>query len=176
MALLAQIARQKSAPDTAPSLDGWRMLARTDEDVLFGQGLPPRLITVAMRREARRQAWRSLAVGKARPLRVVRDGVSASGWRLDPTRDPEPHETVIRLLITEQTWAGGKRAEKRLLAPDLHVGAEELVLRTFVTPRPGFQVRSPNPETPARILLPDPLGARRLVDGALYEPASPTTQ
>ena len=53
--------------------------------------------------------------------------------------------------------------------------AEELVLTMFVTPREGFQTRSPNPETPARIALPSPIGPRRLIDGALYDPASGDT-
>jgi hypothetical protein len=88
---------------------------------------------------------------------------------LDPTREANPEETVLRVLITEQTWAGGQRADSRLLPPDLYVDANELVLTTFVTPRPGFQTRSSNPETPARIALPKPVGLRRLIDGALYD-------
>jgi hypothetical protein len=80
----------------------------------------------------------------------------------------------LRVLITEQTWTGGQRADGRLLAPDLYVGDQELVLRTFVTPRPGFQIRSPNPETPARIALPSPVRQRRLIDGALYDTESVT--
>jgi hypothetical protein len=42
----------------------------------------------------------------------------------------------------------------------------------FVTPRRGFQVRSPNPETLARVTLPQSIGRRRLIDGALYGAAS----
>ncbi len=77
---------------------------------------------------------------------------------------------MLRVLVTEQTFAGGKRADGRLLQPNLYVDAEELVLTMFVTPQPGFQSRSPNPETPVRIALPHPVGTRRLVDGALYDP------
>lgn len=66
---------------------------------------------------------------------------------------------------------GGRKAGRRTPAPpDLHVGVDELVLTMFVAPQPGYQVRSPNPETLARIALPGPLGARRLVDGALATP------
>jgi hypothetical protein len=79
----------------------------------------------------------------------------------------------LRILVTEQTWAGGNRADDRLLAPDLHVGEEELVLTMFVTPRPGFQIRAPSPETPARVALPCPVGTRRIIDGALFA-AAPT--
>ena len=185
-ALIAQIA-QGTAPKGAsrapwkqaaaaepPSLDGWRMLARTPDEVLFARGRPPQLLTVAVRQDARRGKWTCVAVNAARPLRAARDGIRASGWRLDPTRDVKPEETVLRVLVAEQTFAGGQRAGSRLLAPDLHVGSEELVLTMFVTPLPGFQTRSANPETPARIALPQPVGPRRLIDGALYERASPT--
>jgi hypothetical protein len=158
-----------AAPAAPPSLDGWRMLARTDDEVLFARGGPPRLLTVAVRRDARRGKWTCVAVNAARPLRAARDGIRASGWRLDPTREVKPEETALRVLVAEQTFAGGQRAGRRLLPPDLHVGAEELVLTMFVTPLPGFQTRSANPETPARIALPQPVGPRRLIDGALYD-------
>jgi hypothetical protein len=111
-------------------------------------------------------------VSTGRPLRATRDGVRASSWRLDPTREPNPEDAIVRVLVTEQTLAGGKRADTRLLAPDIHVGAGELTLTMFVTPRPGFQMPSPNPETPARVALPSPIGVRQLVDGALYDRAS----
>ncbi len=169
-ALISQIARQKASMGAirAPSVDGWRVLARSDDEVLFGRGRLPQLVTVAVRQDVRRRTWTCVAVSTARPLRATRDGVRASGWRLDPNREPDPEDTVVRVLVTEQTWAGGKRADRRLLAPDLHVGAEELVLTMFITPQEGFQMRSPNPETPARIALPSPIGRRRIIDGALY--------
>ena len=56
-----------------------------------------------------------------------------------------------------------------MLAPDIHLDADQLVLTLFVTPRPGFQAGSRNPETPVRIALPEPVGLRRLIDGALAE-------
>lgn len=181
-ALIAQLGRQKApkggarkSRPAAPSLDGWRLLARTDEEALFGGGRPPQMVTVAVRRDGRGGRWTCVGVTRAGPLRAARDGIRASGWRLDPTLEPDPEETVLRVLVTEQTWAGGKRADDRLLAPDLHAGAYELVLTMFVTPLQGFQIRSPNPETCARIVLPGPVGERRLIDGAVYGAASPVT-
>jgi hypothetical protein len=156
-----------------PSLEGWRVAARTDDEVLFARGRLPKLVTVAVRRESRRRTWTCIAVSSGRPLRPIREGIRASGWRLDPTRETDPAQRELRILVTEQTWAGGNRADDRLLAPDLHVGEEELVLTMFVTPRPGFQIRAPSPETPARIALPCPVGSRRIVDGALFG-AAPT--
>ena len=154
-------------PLAAPNLEDWRLLARTDDEALFGRGRPPHLLTVAVRRGGRSRVWTYAAASAARPLRATRDGIRASSWRLDPSREPQPGETVLRVLVSEQTFASGQRADGRVQVPDLYVDADELVLTVFVTPRPGFQSGSRNPETPVRIALPHPVGQRRLVDGAL---------
>jgi hypothetical protein len=161
-------AGQQAVPE---SLKAWRLLARTDDEALFARGRPPELLTTAVKRSARRGTWRCTAVSRAKPLRAARDQFRASSWRLDPTHELAPEETVLRVLVTEQTFAGGQRATGRVLPPDLHVDEEELVLTMFVTPKPGFNVRSPNPETPVRVALPDAVAARRLADGALYDPS-----
>jgi hypothetical protein len=185
-ALIAQISRRtgpargsrtfpkrvRAAPPAAPSLDGWRVLARTDREVLFSRGRPPQLVTVAARQDARRRKWTCVGASAARPLRATRDGIRASSWRLDPTHELEPEDTLLRVMVTEQTFAGGQRANGRVLSPDMYISSEELVLTMFVTPAPGFQSRSPNPETPVRIALPHPFGTLRLIDGALYDKTS----
>jgi protein-tyrosine phosphatase len=74
------------------------------------------------------------------------------------------------VLLTEQAFASGQSAEGRLLAPELYADGDELVLRMFVKPRPGFQMATRNPETPVRVTLPEPIGERRLRDGALLAP------
>jgi hypothetical protein len=160
--------KQGSSESVPESLKAWRLLARTDDEVLFARGRPPQLLTAAVKRNARRGTWRCVAVSRERPLRAARDGIRASSWRLDPSQELEPEATALRVLVTEQTYAGGERAHGRVLAPDLHIDQDEMVLTMFVTPRPGFNVRSPNPETPVRVTLPQPLAARRLTDGALY--------
>jgi hypothetical protein len=174
-ALIAMLSRQKATASGSPptSLDRWRLLARADQEVLFGYGVPPSVLTVVMRQDSRRHGWLPRLVTKQASLRAVRDGVRASSWRPDPTREPEPGDTVLRILVTEQNRAGGKRADDRLLAPDLHIGEDELVLTTFVSPRSGYQTPGAAPETPARIALPEPLGEREVVDGALFGPAPP---
>lgn len=166
--------KQPAAPGPPPpALEAWRLLARTDGEALFARGRPPQMLTVAVRRDGRRRNWTCIGSTAARPLRAARDGIRASSWRIDPTHVLDPADTMLRVLVTEQTFAGGQRAHARLLAPDLYVGTEELVLTMFVSPAPGFQSRTPNPETPVRIDLPDPVGPRRLIDGALYDITSP---
>jgi hypothetical protein len=166
--------QDSEAPAPAPpSLEGWRLLTRSDDEVLFARGYPPQLLTVAVQQNARRRTWKVTGVSRARPLRATRDGIRASSWRLDPSHEVEPHETTLRVLVTERTFSGAQRAHGRVQAPDLYVNPEELVLTMFVTPKPGFQARSPNPETPVRVALPHPVGPRRLIDGALYDPSPP---
>jgi len=160
--------RAAAAPPAAPpSLDEWRLLARSEDEALFGRGQPPHLLTVAVRRGGRSSAWTHAGSSAARPLRATREGIRASSWRLDPSREAQPGETMLRVLVSEQTFASGQRADGRVQAPDLHVDADELVLTIFVTPRPGYQSGSGNPETPVRIALPHPVEQRRLIDGAL---------
>ncbi len=168
----AATAAPPPGPPAPPRLDGWRLLARVDGEALFGRGEPPRLHTVALREDPRRHTWLCIAASVGQPLRAARNGIRASSWRLEPSHDPDPDETMLRVLVTEQTYAGAQRADGRVLEPDLHVDAERLVLRMFVTPLKGFQSRAPNPETAVRVALADPVGRRRVVDGALYEPSS----
>jgi hypothetical protein len=75
----------------------------------------------------------------------------------------------VRILVREQTYAGGKRADGRVLDPDVYEGEHELILTMFVTPTEGFQMRRPNPETPVRVALAHPVAGRELIDGAVYE-------
>jgi hypothetical protein len=159
--------RDSDAP--ASMLDGWRLVASTDGEALFALGIPPRLRTVAVRREGRRQAWSCFASSASPPLRAARGTIRASEWRLDPTREVDPEDKVLRVLLTEQAFASGQRAHGRVLAPDIFVDERELVLTFFVAPRPGYQSATRNPATPVRVALPHAIGARRLRDGALIQ-------
>ena len=155
--------------EPAEKLIGWRELARTDAEALFGRGLPPHLLTVAVKRGLRNR-WSPLGASNARPLRAVRDGVRASSWRLDPAFVPAPDVRELRVLLTEQTMATGTPAADRLLEPELYLDADQAVLRLYVRPLAGYVGRTAKRETPVIVRLPVPLGDRRLVDGALYEP------
>jgi hypothetical protein len=163
------VLRQRLGDQDPRALASWRLLASSDDDVLFGRGYPPHLVTVAVRREGRRERWTYVASNAVETLRAARDGIRASSWRLDPEYEPAPQDTVLRVLVTEQAFASGQRADSRVLRPDLYIDTKQLVLTMFVTPRRGYQTGSRAPEAPVRVVLPEPLGSRRLVDGALVE-------
>ena len=157
--------------DDAQKLAGWRALASTDEEVLYAKGRPPQLLTVAVRR-GRKERWSVAGVSNSRPLRAARDGVRASSWRLDPDFEITPEQTDLHVLLTEQTQASGSLASERLLAPELYIGPDELVLRLYVQPLDGYVGRSRKHETPVVISLPEAVGERVVIDGALYEARS----
>jgi hypothetical protein len=182
-ALLAYLTRRAAPKRTArapwkrgvspvapsPSLEEWRELARTEAEALFALGLPPRMLTAALRRSGRRGSWAFLGSSAARPLRATRDGIRASSWRLDPGHEALPGDKLLRVLVTEQAFASGRTARERILPPEIYLDDGELVVTIFVTPERGYQNGTPNPETPARIALPESVGSRHIVDGALFE-------
>jgi hypothetical protein len=163
--------RSARLPEIGPEqkLAGWRELAATEDEILYAKGRPPQLLTVAIKR-GRRDRWSVIGVSNSRPLRASRQGVRASSWRLDPAFETSPDHTELHVLVTEQTQATGVLADDRLLAPDLYLGAEELVLRCYIKGLEGYTGRTRRYETAVTVKLPEPLGERALVDGALFEP------
>ncbi len=157
--------------DVEQKLAGWRELAATEEEILYAKGRPPALLTVAVRR--RRGKWSVIGVSNSRQLRAWRQGSRASSWRLDPEFDVTPDQRELHLLVYEQTNATGVTAEDRLLAPDLYIGADEMVLRIYVKGLEGYTGRTRRYETAVTVTLPEAVGGRAIVDGAIYEPPGP---
>jgi hypothetical protein len=172
LAMPQRLMRRRAMPPamtTEEKLAGWRELASTDNEILYGRGRPPRLLTVSVARN-KLGRWNSMGVSNSRPLRVTRDGIRASSWRLDPDFEVTPETRELRILLTEQTMASGKLADDRLLTPEIHLDDGELMLRMYVRPIEGYVGRAQKWETPVIIDLAEPVGSRQVVDGALYEP------
>ena len=160
-----------STPDAL--LAGWRELARSDDEVVFGGGLPPEMVTAVVRRQGRRGRWSVLTVARGAQLRAALEQMRASSFRLDPVAPPAPGDTDLRLLVTEQTNATGQFATGRFATPELFLGERQIVLRIFVRPLDGFQNKTvTSRETPVIVTLPEPVGAREVVDGAVFAQAS----
>ena len=163
---------RRSPDELAAVLEGWRILASNENLRLFGKGAPPTLITVGVKRE-RGKRWVIGGVSPARQLRASRAGIRASSFRVDPERPPTPEDSVLALLVTEQTRAGGRLAYGRFQAPDLYLDEHEALLRCFITPLQGWQAGTRPWETPVLVQLPEPLGERTVVDGAIYFQGTP---
>jgi hypothetical protein len=162
----------RSHEELSKNLEGWRLLAATEDRRVFGKGIPPNLVTVGVKRE-RRGKWTVQAVSPARQLRASRDGLRASSFRVDPDTPLTPEDTVLRLLVSEQTRSGGRLAYGRFLPPDLYLGPDEVMLRCFIRPLEGWQAGTRRWETPLMVPLPEPLGSRPVVDGAIFFKGTP---
>jgi hypothetical protein len=161
--------------DPAQKLAGWRELAATEDEILYARGRPPHLLTVAVKRAGRREKWAVVGVSNSRQLRASRQGIRASSWRLDPEFETSPSQTELHLLVTEQTQATGVMADDRLLAPDLYVGTDELIVRFYIKALEGYTGRTRRYETAVTVNLPEPIGERPVRDGAVYEPPGAVT-
>jgi hypothetical protein len=161
--------RGEQLPDLSDEekLRGWRLLAETDDEILFGRGAPPRLATAAVTRN-RGDRWTLLGVSIAKPLRAVRAGIRASSWRPDPDFPVAPGDTRLHILLTEQTMASGRLAADRILPPEVAFEEGRLIMRCFVRPLEGYTGRSSRHETPVLVELPEPIGERELIDGAVF--------
>jgi hypothetical protein len=162
----------RSPEELAEVLDGWRLLAETENQRIFGKGVPPRLVTVGLKLEGRGR-WTVQGVSPGRQVRAARGQIRASSFRVDPDRPLSPEDTVLRLLVVEQTRSGGRLAHGRFQEPDLYVDDEELLLRCFITPLEGWQTGTRRWETPVLVQLPDRVGGRKITDGAIYFQGAP---
>ena len=108
---------------------------------------------------------------------VTHEQIPANGIELHvATAGPADGPPVVLCHGFPELWYSWRHqlgplagAGYRVLAPDLHLDADQLVLTVYVTPRQGYVGGARNPETPIRVELPEPLGLRRLIDGALAE-------
>jgi hypothetical protein len=97
---------------------------------------------------------------------VVRRGIEASDWRLDPGfPEPQPTDTVLHLLVRELNCASGQPADDRVQKPRVLDRRRAITITYFVKPLGGFQTCPGNPPTAVTLDLGEPLGERRLLDG-----------
>jgi hypothetical protein len=110
------------------------------------------------------------AGGSGPPDRRVRDGVSASSWRLRPGTLVTPERRVFRILVTENACAGGRPATGRVEEPLVVREEGRVQVAMFVRPLDGPATCPTNPPTPYTLRLDDPLGDRTLADGGTIPP------
>lgn len=91
-------------------------------------------------------------------------GSEPAEWivRVDP---PDLHARVLPLLVLEQACASGARADGRV-AVEVEESSEEVRITVAVRRLTGVQDCPGNPLTPVSVTLEEPVGDRRLIDGA----------
>jgi hypothetical protein len=142
----------------------WRLLVRTQRLVVFASGNLPRVAIAALERG--HHGWEYAGSGSGCAPYVVRHGIEASSWRLDPAYPPPaPSDTVLHLLVTEINCAGAQPADGRIQRPTLLVRPKAITVTYFVEPLGGFQTCPGNPPAAVELSLPEPLGDRALFGG-----------
>ncbi|MDQ2964292.1 MAG: hypothetical protein M3R57_00355 [Chloroflexota bacterium] len=115
--------------------------------------------------------WTLDVMGECQPEVVLPPGVARAEWRLDPAFPaPAGGDRQIHALITEQACANGKPPEGRVLPPLVTPSQTAVTIAILVTNIPGGADCPGNPEFALTVDLPEPLGGRTLLDGAVYPP------
>jgi len=119
--------------------------------------------------------WRVDLAGECQPEVVPPAGVNRAEWRLDPAFPPPAvGDRQIHVLINEQACASGQSPEGRVLPPIVAQSQTAVTIAILVTSRPGGQDCPANPDFAMRVELPEPLGGRTLLDGAVFPPRDVT--
>jgi hypothetical protein len=124
--------------------------------------------------EQRDGAWTLSGYGDCRPT-VVLEGLSPASWTFDPALPaPDDAATSFTAVVTEWACTGGRPIADRLLPPMITYGADSISVIFSARPLPGEHDCPGNPSSRVLVELREPLGSRRLVDGAVFPPADPS--
>ena len=162
-----------SAPELGIPRDGWVRVAQLADKVQF---VAPNIahdgwvvVGVAMRNGR----WELDLKGDCQPEVVLPVGVSRAEWRLDPAfPPPAAGDRQIHVLINELACAGGQSPEGRVLPPIVAPSQTAMTIAILVTTIGGDCPS--NPDFALTIDLPEPLGGRALLDGAVFPPIDVT--
>jgi hypothetical protein len=118
--------------------------------------------------------WTLWGYGECRPSLVL-EGRSLATWTLDPDA-PAPNDlaTSFAALVTERSCTGGKAMGERLLPPTISYLPDTIRVVFSARPLAGGHDCPGNPPTRVVVELREPVGDRRLVDGAFFPPADPS--
>ena len=122
--------------------------------------------------ELRAGALQIGAYGSCRPEIALGPDVSRADVRLDPAFPaPDAAATSVHLLINERACSGGQSPEGRVVPPLVTTTAESVIIAILVRQIPGGNDCPGNPDFAVEVELPEPLGERELLDGAVFPPA-----
>lgn len=173
--LRAALAQREFTIDSFPA-GGYWLVARTDDQADYiaraTDGDPPFVHATFRMRDG---AWNLWAYGECRPT-IALDGASLATWILDPAvLVPRGAATSFTALVNERACTGGKPMGGRLLPPLITYGADTISVVFAARPLAGDGHDCPgNPSMRVVVELREPIGGRRLLDGAFFPPADPS--
>jgi hypothetical protein len=175
-ALRALLQRPEAAGLLPPT--GWRMAVHTGDTVVYIADVPvrgdePAFADVTL--ELVDGSWRMRGFGQCRPVADVGPGLGLAEFRVAGHERLIPETTELDVLVTERACNSGEDARGRIVEPAIIPTAEAIVVVFGVIPRGGNHTCPSNPETPTRLVLPEPLGDRLLLDGSAVPPRDATT-
>ncbi len=117
-----------------------------------------------------------LAVGSAKPpAGLVEARTSRATWWVDPNAPrPTATSTTVHALVVEQVCASGKSPKGRIEAPSIDLEDKSVTITIDIRRQTSGQDCQGNPPLAVTITLPEPLGARSLLDGSATPPRDAT--
>lgn len=151
---------------------GWIEAVRTESRVLFIAPIEGGLARVDMKLEGGH--WRASGWGGCTLRPEIPLGMNIATFRVAPGETLTAETTELDVLVTEVECNSGEDARGRVQEPAVIRSAESMTVIFTVVARPGGHDCQSNPETPFRLLLPEPLGDRVLLDGSSIPPRDAT--
>jgi hypothetical protein len=151
---------------------GWIEAVRTESRVLFIAPVEGGLARVDMKLEGGQ--WRASGWGGCTLRPEIPLGMNIATFRVAPGETLTPDSTELDVLVTEVECNSGEDARGRVREPAIIRSAESVTVIFTVVARPGGHTCPSNPATPFRLLLPEPLGDRVLLDGSSIPPRDAT--
>ena len=151
---------------------GWIEAVRTESRVLFIAPEGGSLARVDMQLEGGR--WRATGWGGCRLRPETPMGTNIATFRVAPGETLTPETIELDVLVMELACNSGEDARGRVRDPAIIRSAESVTVVFTVVARPGGHDCPSNPETPFRLVLPEPLGDRVLLDGSSIPPRDAT--
>jgi hypothetical protein len=151
---------------------GWIDALRTDSRVLFIAPEGDGLARVDMQLEG--EQWRATGWGGCHLRPEIPLGTNIATFRVAPGETLTAESTGLDVLVTEVECNSGEDARGRIREPVILRSAESVTVIFTVVARPGGHDCPGNPETPFRLVLPEPLGDRVLLDGSSIPPRDAT--
>jgi hypothetical protein len=173
---LRALLQRPEATDLLPPT-GWRLAVHTGDMVVYIADVPARADEPAfadVTLELVDGAWRMRGFGQCRPVADVGPGLGLAEFRVAGHERLTPETTELDVLVTERACNSGQDARGRIVEPAIIPGADAITVVFGVVPRGGVHSCPSNPETPARLVLPEPLGDRMLLDGSSVPPRDAT--